>query len=251
MLAAEAAETPTIRTASDQSRGLLLYEFLGSQFPQSKRADSLFRLVKSTYDSETSVGMAEKGGCRQLAGPDFLRYRSKIYDRLFESAERAPSKPGHFLRHSSKTSQARKELDRWGTWQDLSGSHFGSDYQGDGNMLSRIVAAAALAAALATTAYAAGSSSGSSMNSAMNNATATNGAAATSNAQQTVQNLPQEIRAKLKDDGFTNVKVVAGSFIVSAKDKRGEPVTMMIGPNSMMMMTKVTNGSGSSTNNQK
>lgn len=116
-------------------------------------------------------------------------------------------------------------------------------------MLSRIVAAAALATALATTAYAAGGSSDSSTNpGAMNNPTSTNGAAATNNAQQTAQNLPQQIRAKLKDDGFTDVKVVPGSFIVSAKDKRGEPVTMMIGPNSMMMVTQVTNGNSSSAN---
>jgi hypothetical protein len=42
----------------------------------------------------------------------------------------------------------------------------------------------------------------------LNNSTTKSGASATSNTQQTVQNLPQEIRAKLKDDGFTNIKVV-------------------------------------------
>jgi opacity protein-like surface antigen len=119
-------------------------------------------------------------------------------------------------------------------------------------MLSRILAAAALVTALATTAFAADSSSRSSANtSALNSATNANGANATSNAQQTAQNLPQEIRAKLKDDGFTDVKVVPGSFIVSAKDKKGEPVTMVIGPDSMMMVTQVTNGRASSTNGQK
>ena len=83
--------------------------------------------------------------------------------------------------------------------------------------------------------------------SAMNNRTTRNGAYAT-NVQQTVQKLPQEIRAKLKDDGLTNVKVMPGSFIVSAKDKRGEPVTMIIGPDFMMMVTKVTNGNGPYSN---
>jgi hypothetical protein len=119
-------------------------------------------------------------------------------------------------------------------------------------MLSRILTAVALATALATAAYAANTSSGSSANTTgMNNAKNANSASETSNAQQTAQNLPQEIRAKLKDDGFTDVKVVPGSFIVSAKDKRGEPMIMMIGPNSMMMVTQATKGgTGTSTNSQ-
>jgi hypothetical protein len=35
-----------------------------------------------------------------------------------------------------------------------------------------------------------------------------------------------------------HVNVVPGSFLVSAKDKCGDPVTMVIGPNSMMMLTQ-------------
>ncbi len=112
-------------------------------------------------------------------------------------------------------------------------------------MLTRILTAAALATALATTAFAAGTSLNSS-------STMNNGSNAKADVSQlTAQNLPQEIRQKLKDDGFTDVKIVPGSFIVSAKDKRGEPVTMMIGPNSMMMVTEVPNRSASSTTNQK
>lgn len=115
-------------------------------------------------------------------------------------------------------------------------------------MLTRIMAAVALATALASTAYAADNTTSSAKMNAMNNV---NGANSTSNSQQTAQDLPQEIRAKLKEDGFADVKVVPGSFIVSAKDKRGEPVTMLIGPDSMMMVTQVTNGGGSSTQPQK
>lgn len=51
------------------------------------------------------------------------------------------------------------------------------------------------------------------------------------------QSLPLEIKQKLEKQGFTNVQVVPGSFIVSAKDKDGDPVNMLIGPNSMMVMT--------------
>lgn len=110
-------------------------------------------------------------------------------------------------------------------------------------MSTRTLALAALAAFLTVPAYAADTSSSA-------NTSAPNNAAAANN-QQTAQNLPQEIRTKLKDDGFSDIKIVPGSFIVSAKDKRGEPVTMMIGPESMMVLTQVTPGTGSSTNNAK
>ena len=39
------------------------------------------------------------------------------------------------------------------------------------------------------------------------------------------------------DRGFTDVKVVPDSFLVSAKDKQGYPVTMLIGPNSLTVFT--------------
>ena len=80
--------------------------------------------------------------------------------------------------------------------------------------------------------------------------------ATTSNATQTTQNLPAEIRSKLEQDGFTDVNVVPGSFLVSAKDKSGDPATMVIGPNSMMMLTQVpssknaTTGSAAATEGQ-
>jgi hypothetical protein len=54
---------------------------------------------------------------------------------------------------------------------------------------------------------------------------------------QTTHSIPQEIRDKLKAEGFSDVKVVPGSYLVSAKDKNGDPVTMIIGPNSMTMFT--------------
>ena len=54
--------------------------------------------------------------------------------------------------------------------------------------------------------------------SAMKNGTTRNSDNAIT-APQTAQNLPQEIRAKLKDEGFTNVKVVPGSLIVAPKTR--------------------------------
>jgi len=56
---------------------------------------------------------------------------------------------------------------------------------------------------------------------------------------QAAQNVPQELQQKLTDQGFTDVKVVPDSFLVSAKDKQGYPVTMLIGPNSLTVFTMI------------
>ena len=57
------------------------------------------------------------------------------------------------------------------------------------------------------------------------------------------QNLPQRIRQKLQQQGFNEVKVVPGSFLVSAKDKDGDPVNMVIGPHSMTVFTMLSSDS--------
>ncbi len=90
-----------------------------------------------------------------------------------------------------------------------------------------LIASTLLVAALAQGAYA--QTSSSSSNPAQPNA----------QANQQTQSLPAEIKNKLTQDGFTNVTVVPGSFVVSAKDKHGDPVMMMIGPNSMTVLTAV------------
>ena len=59
------------------------------------------------------------------------------------------------------------------------------------------------------------------------------------------QNLPQEIRNKQQNQGLTNEQVVPGSFLGSAKDKQGDPVTMILGPHSMPVVT-VSSGSDNS-----
>ena len=68
------------------------------------------------------------------------------------------------------------------------------------------------------------------------------------------QKLPARIKNKLQQDGFTDVRVIPGSFLGSAKDKNGDNVNMIIGPNSMTMLTQApantnaTNGSGTGNN---
>jgi hypothetical protein len=46
-------------------------------------------------------------------------------------------------------------------------------------------------------------------------------------------NLRQQIANNLKQEGFSDVQVVPDSFLVQAKDKTGNPITMMINPDSV------------------
>ncbi len=105
-------------------------------------------------------------------------------------------------------------------------------------MLLRFLTTAAIGAALIGAAHA--QSSSSPMSSAAQNSSS-------AQAAQNVQNVPQEIKQKLSQDGFTNVQVVPGSYLVSAKDKNGDPVMMVIGPHSMTIMSEIPNSSGSAT----
>jgi hypothetical protein len=55
---------------------------------------------------------------------------------------------------------------------------------------------------------------------------------------QVAQRMSDEIQKKLAAQGFSEVKIVPGSFIVTAKDKDGTPVAMVIGPHSTMVFTQ-------------
>ena len=69
---------------------------------------------------------------------------------------------------------------------------------------------------------------------------------ANSNATVATQQIPQEIQQKLTEEGFKNVEVIPHSFLVSAQDKNGNPVTMLIGPHSLTILTGIPQ-SGSTT----
>ena len=58
--------------------------------------------------------------------------------------------------------------------------------------------------------------------------------------------LQQAIRGDLQKAGFTDVRVMPDSFLVQAKDRAGNPVTMIVGPTSM---TAVVQQSSSNTTN--
>ena len=57
----------------------------------------------------------------------------------------------------------------------------------------------------------------------------------------------QQIQQDLKKAGFTDVKVVAESFVVQAKTKDGNPVVMTIGPHGMSAFEAMRSGPASSS----
>lgn len=58
------------------------------------------------------------------------------------------------------------------------------------------------------------------------------------NDRQNHLGLRQKLSSNLEQAGFTDVKVIPEAFLVQAKDKDGNPVTMFINPRSMTMVTR-------------
>jgi hypothetical protein len=56
----------------------------------------------------------------------------------------------------------------------------------------------------------------------------------------------QKIKEDLQNAGFTDVKVMAESFVVQAKSKDGDPVLMTIGPHGMSVFEAMGGGSSGS-----
>src|ERR1700759_5353845 len=71
--------------------------------------------------------------------------------------------------------------------------------------------------------------------------------AASAENTQAAEMLPLELRQKLTSAGFSDVKVVPSSFVVSAKDQNGRPVIMHITPHSMTLLTEVPASNPSTT----
>ncbi len=64
---------------------------------------------------------------------------------------------------------------------------------------------------------------------------------------QSTQQIQQDLHQSLAQAGFTDIKIIPGSFLVHAKDKKGNPVEMMINPNSVVEIAAIP---GSSNGNQ-
>ena len=106
------------------------------------------------------------------------------------------------------------------------------------NLTSAILLLAAVPAAFAQTATTTPQSTTQPSTSA--SATAPNG-----DTMQVRQKLTQD----LQKDGFKNIRIVADSFLVHAVNKQGEPVVMIINPDSVFAMTQV-NASSNGQNAQ-
>ena len=98
---------------------------------------------------------------------------------------------------------------------------------------------ACAAALLISPAYAQSTSSSNSQNSQ-----------ATQNPSSQTQNTAaaQKLKQTLESEGFTDVKVVARSFVVQGKSPDGDPVVMTIGPRGMSVFEAMnSSGSGQTT----
>jgi hypothetical protein len=63
-------------------------------------------------------------------------------------------------------------------------------------------------------------------------------------------NLRQQLKSELNGDGYTDIKITPSSFFIQAKDKKGNPVAMVVGPDSFTAVTAVpTNASASASAN--
>jgi hypothetical protein len=56
----------------------------------------------------------------------------------------------------------------------------------------------------------------------------------------------QKVRQDLESAGFTDVKVVAESFVIQAKSKDGDPMVMTVGPHGMSVFEAMTSGGSNS-----
>ena len=66
--------------------------------------------------------------------------------------------------------------------------------------------------------------------------------------QQNAPTISAKLRQSLTQAGFTDVHVMPESFLVRAKDRDGNPVMMVVNPDSVTSVTAVggANGTGSS-----
>jgi hypothetical protein len=65
---------------------------------------------------------------------------------------------------------------------------------------------------------------------------------AVAQATDATEDLPKKIHDDLTARGFTDVKVVPQAFLISAKDKDGNPLVMLVGPNSMTVLSAPPSG---------
>jgi hypothetical protein len=78
--------------------------------------------------------------------------------------------------------------------------------------------------------------------------TATNANPATTGAAN--MHIARKLRADLTKAGYTDISIRPSSFFIQAKNSEGNPVTMMISPDSVTALTEATQRSNSASNSQ-
>lgn len=108
-------------------------------------------------------------------------------------------------------------------------------------MRTLILTSAALALAVATSVFAAtDTAAGPSMNQPGMTGSTSNGTEMNSPASAPGSAaLQQKIHSELSQAGFTDIHVMARSFLVRAKDSSGNPVMMVINPDSVTAVTQM------------
>jgi hypothetical protein len=76
-------------------------------------------------------------------------------------------------------------------------------------------------------------------------------APATSAPKSAGAGVREQLTTNLQKSGFTDVKVMADSFLIEAKDKAGNPVTMFLSPGSLTEVTDASPGDASPGQNAK
>jgi hypothetical protein len=62
-----------------------------------------------------------------------------------------------------------------------------------------------------------------------------------------LQSIQQKVRHNLQQAGFTDIQIMPSSFLVRAKDSDGNPVMMVINPDSVTAVTEVGGASGTAS----
>ena len=68
-------------------------------------------------------------------------------------------------------------------------------------------------------------------------------------AQTNPNKLRSDLRNMLQQGGYSDIHVMPSSFVIRAKDKNGNAVTMMVSPDSFAQVTEVENTGGSDSGN--
>lgn len=111
-------------------------------------------------------------------------------------------------------------------------------------MLRKFIIPAAFAFAIATPALAATAGSSTSGSRTQDSGAQQSTQQENTTGQATTPMIAQKLRSSLSQAGFTDIHVMPQSFLVRAKDQDGNPVMMVINPNSLMAVTAANPSNG-------